>query len=210
MTDLPYKDRFATIAELLASPNMRLLKERYGFDTICYRQSCLELASLPDHSRILDVGTSTGWMAITLAAHGHQVVGVDIDTATLATASELACQFGRDVASKTSFLLGDAIALPFDAESFDEVFSFESFHHFPDCQNALNEMLRVCRIGGVIVVADLNERGREVVQEAIATLTGKIHEVNACRPQEVEELMLKFGTMLRHSLTFMSMFVIKK
>lgn len=210
MTHLPQDNRFATIAEPFITPNMRLLKERYGFDTIGSRESCLALASLPDHSQVLDVGTSTGWMAITLAAHEHRVVGVDVDVDVLTVAAEFARQFGQDVAERISFRPGNAVALPFEAESFDGVFSFESLHHFPNCRNALDEMLRVCRTGGVLVIADLNERGRDVVQEAIASLTGKIHEVNACRLQEVEQLTQQVATYQRHDYPFLSIFVIKK
>lgn len=210
MTHFSQNKSFATIAESFTTPNMRLLKERYGFDTLGSREFCLELASLRDHSQVLDIGTSTGWMAVTLAAHGHQVVGIDVDADALLSAKELACRFGPDIAARTSFLTGDAVVVPFNSESFDGVFSFESLHHFSDCEAALNEMLRVCRTGGVVVIADLNERGREVVQEAIATLTGKVHEVNACRLQEVEQIMLKLGTIQRHNHIFMSTFVIKK
>lgn len=210
MPDHTPTSNFALIAERFTTPNMRLLKERHGFDTVGSRQLCLELASLPDHSRVLDVGTSTGWMAIMLGAHGHQVVGIDVDGDALASATKFAYQFGPDVAERISFLPGNAIELPFEAESFDGVFSFESLHHFPNCQNALDEMLRVCRPGGVLVIADLNEKGREVVRDAIASLTGKIHEVNACRLQEVEQLTQHLGTMQRHDGPFLSIFVIKK
>lgn len=64
--------------------------------------------------------------------------------------------------------------------------------------------------GGVLVIADLNERGREVVQEATASLTGTIHEVDACRLQEVERLTQHLGKVQRHEGPFLSIFVIKK
>ena len=42
------------------TPNMRILKERYGCDTMAARQACVNLARLPSWSRVLDVGTSSG------------------------------------------------------------------------------------------------------------------------------------------------------
>lgn len=80
------------IAEPFATPNMKLLREYYGFDTVGSRELCLELASLPDSCRVLDVGTSTGWMAITLAAHGRHVTGVDVDSEAWANAKVFAGQ----------------------------------------------------------------------------------------------------------------------
>lgn len=60
------------------------------------------------------------------------------------------------------------------------------------------------------MIADLNDRGREVVQAAIASLTGKIHEVNVSKLNEVEQLLQPLGTMQLYKLEFVSMFVVTK
>ncbi|WP_275266282.1 class I SAM-dependent methyltransferase [Calorimonas adulescens] len=51
-------------------------------------------------------------------------------------------------------------------ETFDMVTCYNAVHHFDDYVKALNEMERVLKKGGVIVVTELNEDGKEVVAEA--------------------------------------------
>jgi ubiquinone/menaquinone biosynthesis C-methylase UbiE len=108
------------------------------------------------------------------------------------------------------FAVADATALPFEAEAFDGVFSFESLHHFVDCSRAVDEMYRVCRPGGVISVADLNLDGLRAVRETIQMLTGRSHEENPCRIAELERLLSQFNHVARHDLPFMSVFTVRK
>jgi ubiquinone/menaquinone biosynthesis C-methylase UbiE len=51
-----------------------------------------------------------------------------------------------------SWRQGDVYALPFEDGSLDIVTCRFAFHHFTDPQAALQEMVRVCRPGGMILV----------------------------------------------------------
>jgi SAM-dependent methyltransferase len=53
------------------------------------------------------------------------------------------------------WVLGESTALPFHDDFFDRVVTRFSFHHYMDPQAALAEMKRVCKPGGIVVVADV-------------------------------------------------------
>jgi SAM-dependent methyltransferase len=52
--------------------------------------------------------------------------------------------------------MGDAQALPFESGSFDFVFCRFLMEYLPDKQRALQEMVRICRGGGKILLQDLD------------------------------------------------------
>lgn len=197
--------------ESLLTPNMRMLKETYGFDTLAARQICVSQARLPSGSDVLDVGTSLGWMAMVLAAAAHHVVAVDIDPEVLTRARLMADRLGGEFAERIRFLLADGMSLPFEDDSFDGVFSFESLHHFLNCSQVVAEMYRVCRIGGVVVIADLNLDGLRAVRGTIQTLSGEGHEENPCRLGALEQLfMQQFGQFERQDMPFVGIFTGRK
>jgi SAM-dependent methyltransferase len=79
------------------------------------------------------------------------VVGVDVSPSRV-----------RDAAQRLSGLsnarvhVGDAMSLPFDAGSFDLVFSRFLLEYVPDKRGAVGEMARVCTPGGVVMLQDLD------------------------------------------------------
>lgn len=199
-----------TIPDFLHTPSMRRLKDRYGFDTLAARESCIELARFHSDSQLLDVGTGTGWMAMVAACAGHHVVSVDTDVNALREAEARVRQCGDAVADHIEFLEANATCLPFDDEQYDGVLSFEAIHHLPDCRVALTEMCRVTRRHGAIVIADLNERGLRAVRETTLALQGKSHEENACRLLEIEAMVAECAVVERHDLEFISVFIVRK
>ena len=107
---------------------------------------------LPDlrGSRILEVGCGRGATLLDLAARGAQVVGLDYAQSSIATCETLRSAAGLDGAA--DFLLGDARALPFDAGSFDLVYSIGLLEHFEQPNVLLAEQRRVLKPGGFLLV----------------------------------------------------------
>jgi ubiquinone/menaquinone biosynthesis C-methylase UbiE len=60
--------------------------------------------------------------------------------------------------SNVEFKSGDAENLPFADAQFDGAVTRAAVHHFADPQRAINEMFRVLRPGGTVVIADVIER----------------------------------------------------
>ena len=102
-----------------------------------YRLISNELA-LPMDGQILDVGCGTGWFTRQLAAlPGLQVTGIDLDSDSLA--------FARNRDARSTYLLADALALPFADASFDYVQSIAALCFTADWRQAVSEIVRVTR-----------------------------------------------------------------
>jgi ubiquinone/menaquinone biosynthesis C-methylase UbiE len=113
----------------------------------------LSLAPLRQRVQVLDVGTGTG-LVVRLAApltKGGKVVGIDHSAGMLERARAKASSDG--LSSIASFQQMDAESLQFPNQSFDVVFSLFALLHFPTPLLALQEMYRVLRPGGRIVIA---------------------------------------------------------
>lgn len=110
---------------------------------------------------ILDVGCGPGIVSAALAPHAREVVAFDITPEMLEKARQRCREAGvRNV----RFELGRAEQLPFPDGSFDAVVTRLTLHHFPDPQQAVEEMARVMRSGGRLVVADV--MSSEIAEEA--------------------------------------------
>lgn len=110
------------------------------------------IGPLEPESIVLDVACGAAHAAEPVAGAVRQVVGIDLTPALLKVgALRLADQ------GVTNILLqeGNAESLPFVDESFDVVYCRSSLHHFVDPRRCVDEMVRVCRSGGRIVLLDL-------------------------------------------------------
>jgi ubiquinone/menaquinone biosynthesis C-methylase UbiE len=103
----------------------------------------------------LDVGTGPGQIPIKLALRlpRLQIIGVDLSEAMLKQAQHDAQTIG--VADRVTFQIGDAKKLSFPAGHFDLVICNSLLHHVPHPLVTLNELARVARPDGAILLRDL-------------------------------------------------------
>lgn len=87
---------------------------------------------------VLDVGCGTGWFTRRAESVAAQVVGLDIDPASVDFARHKA-------ASRSEYLTGDATCLPFADAAFDKVMSIAALCFVSDWQRAIAETVRVSR-----------------------------------------------------------------
>ena len=117
----------------------------------------LELAMLdlkPGH-HVFDVGCGTGDDAREIAAlvsPKGKVVGLDVSPTMIAEARKRALSTDFPV----EFIEGDALNLPFPSESFDRLRTDRVLVHLREPGRALSEMVRVTRVGGRVVVSELD------------------------------------------------------
>ena len=102
--------------------------------------------------KVLEVAVGTG-KNLRYYPDGCQVTAVDVSREMLRIARKRAAKLSMDV----NFLLADTEALPFSDRSFDTVVSSLTTCTFPNPVIALQEMARVCRNDGKIL---LLEHGR--------------------------------------------------
>ena len=106
-------------------------------------------------SKMLDVGCGAGQIAIPAAKSGVQVTGVDIATNLIEQARSRAMTDGLTV----RFDEGDAEALPYIDDSYDVVISLIGAMFAPRPEKVAAELVRVCRPGGRIIMANWTPEG---------------------------------------------------
>jgi ubiquinone/menaquinone biosynthesis C-methylase UbiE len=105
--------------------------------------------------RVLDVACGTGNTAIPAARGGADVTGVDIATNLLAQAEHRAKAEGV----RAHFQEGDAESLPFGDGEFDVVLTMFGAMFAPRPDRVAAELVRVCKPGGTIAMANWTPEG---------------------------------------------------
>src|SRR5262245_48811222 len=106
-------------------------------------------------TRLLDVGCGAGQLALIAARAGAQVTGCDISTNWLDKARTRAAAEGLEV----TFEEGDAESLPYEDAQFDAVISLIGAMFAPRPERVAAELVRVCRPGGMIAMANWTPGG---------------------------------------------------
>ena len=104
---------------------------------------------------ILDVGTGPGWLLVKLhqQAPALQLTGMDASPSMVTKALENIADVG--LSDVIAIEEGEAAQMPFDDSSFDMVVSTGSIHHWKEPTACLNEIYRVLRHGGYVLIYDL-------------------------------------------------------
>ena len=111
------------------------------------------ISALPSPpARILEIGIGTGRLHAQLAAH-YEMAGLDLAAGMVRrTQARLA---SSELCS--SLAVGSVYNIPWPDAHFDAVISTFAFSAFADAARALNEMIRVTKPGGRIIIVDAGE-----------------------------------------------------
>lgn len=126
-----------------------------GFDrfvtaqTITLADQLLDRAEIGPGVRVLDVGAGSGALTLPAARKGADVVAVDIAPTML---ERLEARIEQEGLSGIEARLGDAQDLDLDDDSFDIAVSLNGVTMVPDLAGALQELARVTRPGGRVIV----------------------------------------------------------
>ena len=133
-------DRIAKVYDLMNSVMTAGMHHRW-------RKRAADLAEVGPGSAVLDVATGTGDLAIELARRGAEVTGTDFAPAML--------ELARQKAPGLTFEEGDALALRYPDDAFDAVTVGFGARNFSDLGRGLEEMARVTKPGGRVVVLEI-------------------------------------------------------
>ncbi|GIG22214.1 demethylmenaquinone methyltransferase [Cellulomonas chitinilytica] len=108
------------------------------------------LAALDAHpgETVLDLAAGTGTSTEPLADKGVRAIPCDLSLGMLAV--------GKERRPDLPFVAGDALHLPFADESFDAVTMSFGLRNVTDVRRALEELLRVTKPGGRLVVCEFS------------------------------------------------------
>jgi demethylmenaquinone methyltransferase/2-methoxy-6-polyprenyl-1,4-benzoquinol methylase len=119
-----------------------------------WRRKTVELLKPFRGGRYLDIGTGTGDLVFEILDQSANVLidGIDPAEQMLAIAIDKAQK--RGVGDAVNFLRADALDLPMERDTYDGIVSGFCFRNIERRQKALEEMLRVLKPGGVLVILE--------------------------------------------------------
>ena len=136
-----------------------------------------ELAALPVKGRLLDVGGGTGRVASALRDLVDEIVIADVSMGrlkqTLRATLQPVCAFSE--------------SLPFPSNSFERIIMVDALHHVVHQPATANEMFRVLKPGGRIIIEepDIRSFGVKLIALAEKLLLMRSHFLS---PQQIADL----------------------
>ena len=130
---------------------------------------------IPERGKVLEIAPGPGYFSLELAKLGnYQISGLDISKSFVEIARRNAAEAGL----KIDFREGNASAMPFEDNTFDFSFCQAAFKNFSEPVQAIAEMHRVLRPGGISVISDLRRDAspEEIEREIKGMGLGRVNE----------------------------------
>lgn len=130
------------------------------------------------HASVLDMGCGAGHASFVAAAQVSQVTAYDLSSQMLEVVAGAA---GEKKLNNIITRQGYAEKLPFADATFDVVITRYSAHHWHDVGQALREVTRVLKAGGVLIVMDILSPGhplRDIWLQTVEALRDTSHVRN--------------------------------
>jgi 27-O-demethylrifamycin SV methyltransferase len=164
-------DRVTKAWQFLLGENLHYGYFCSGAESLSEATECMteQLAGLihglKNGAKVLDVGCGTGRPASVLAEKfGCEVVGISPSVECIENAQKLVT---GDLSSSLSFEIGDAQRMRFEDNTFDVAWVMESSHLILDKNKLFEEIFRVLKPGGQLVLCDISMQKELPLQSVI-------------------------------------------
>lgn len=145
----------------------------------------------PDE-RVLDVACGPGFIAMAFSGACREAVGMDVTERFLEFARAESLKRGL---TNVHFEYGDVESMPFEDHSFDVAICRSAFHHFPNPEQVLSEMMRIVGRNRRLVIMDMvasEDAAQANYHHRIETLCDPTH-AKALRASDFCSLFEKVG-----------------
>jgi len=136
---------------------------RSGYFTEAVRDAAIAKAYLRPEMVVADIGAGTGFMSAGLAPLVKRVHVIDGSAAMLAVAKRNLSRFDNLLYHET-----DGQSIPLPDKSLDAIFANMYLHHCPDPVGAIQEMVRLLRPGGRLMITDMDVHHYKWMKEEMA------------------------------------------
>ncbi len=106
-----------------------------------------ELMPKTSGKKVLEIGCGRGSISSYFADNDYDCTLLDISKSVIDVAKDIFYKTGHNA----KFVVGDALNLPFENESFDVLVSIGLFEHFEDLDKLISEHNRVLKKGGIVL-----------------------------------------------------------
>lgn len=172
------QNSFSIQADKFENDNMNFSKETFLDYTV-------ESMELDKDDIVLEAAAGTAACARSIAPFVHSIVCLDATKAML--------DIGKKEAKKNNllnikFLQGLVEDIPFSNGVFDIVVSRLAFHHFEDIEKSFEEMKRVLKKSGKLVIIDMEAASEEIrqIQDSIEMMRDTSHVKNISRKEFID------------------------
>lgn len=167
--------------------------------------SIISMSDIKKNEKILDIGCGEGRFLRTLAEKNKEALfyGIDLAPQMIKIAKQT-------MAKNMSYLIGESEHLPFDSQSIDRIYCLNSFHHFPNPSKSFEEMKRILKSNGEIIIGDIwiPPLFREIVNLYLPF--SKTGDVKMYSKKDIEKLILPLGMKLKYyKVVSPTLFVVK-
>ena len=116
----------------------------------------IDAAHVPADGTFLEIGIGTGRIALPIIQQGYHYTGIDISTAMVEELQRKLAEYSAAHPEQTivppELIIGDSRAMPFADGTFDAAIAVHVLHLISDWERALDEMLRVLKPGGWLLI----------------------------------------------------------
>jgi len=137
-----------------------------------------QLASLPESSRILELGCGPGWLWVHNRQRippGWEITLTDLSPGMIAQARQNLAAEGE---ARFRFDVIDAQEIPYPDAAFDAVVANHMLYHVPDRPRALAEIRRVLKPGGQLLAATNGHNHMAELWEIVLQVTDATRDAN--------------------------------
>ena len=152
---------------LVNNPVRAYIQEKYELPIL------MNMLSLNTFDSVLEIGCGNGHGTKLIKKYFNplQITAIDLDEKMIQIARESV----RD--ETMTFQIMDASKLGFPNESFDAIFDFGIIHHIPNWKDCIEELRRVLKAGGKLILEELS-------RDSFSGFPGKLYKSLLTHPYE--------------------------